>query len=392
MTTAQARNQHTSKPLRLWPGVVIVGLQWLFMFAVPLVEPGAVVFGVSAGFAGGFAVVAWWALFSRAPWSDRVGAIVLTGVALFATSRIVHASISTGMMGMMFFIYAIPLLCLAFVAAVVASRRLSSGPRRASMAAAIALGCAVMALARTDGVTGDANSDFHWRWSQTPEQLLLARAGDEPAALLSPLKAADAPETRTPAQAGEEPAASTPAPAVAPTSGKRPDTRIGHESAAFPPDPAAAATRSIWPGFRGADRDGIIHGVRIDTDWSRSPPVELWRRPIGPGWSSFAVRGNLLYTQEQRGDDEIVAAYDVRTGEPVWRHGDAVRFWESNGGAGPRATPTVAGSRVYTLGATGILNALDADDGSVRLVAQRGVRRRQEDSGLGLRGLTVGRG
>jgi uncharacterized membrane protein YhaH (DUF805 family) len=310
-------------------------LQWLIRFGIPVVAPEAQFFGVIGGVFCGLAIVVWWAFFSRAPRSERWGAVVLMIVALVATPRIriLHESIQNGMMGMMFVIYAIPVLSLAFVVWAVASRRLSEGPRRAAMVAAILLACGVFTLVRTNGIIGGA-SDFAWRWTETAEERLLAQAGDEPTALPS---APVAPET---APAGAKPAA-------------------------LPAAPAAAKTGADWPGFRGPDRDSIIRGMRIETNWSASPPVELWRRPIGPGWSSFAVRGDLLYTQEQRGDDEVVACYNVTTGKPVWMHRDATRFWESNGGAGPRATPTLSNGRVYTLGATGILNALDADDGAV---------------------------
>jgi outer membrane protein assembly factor BamB len=328
VTIAQTDEPTPQKPLRLWPGVVAAVLLCLVRFGVPIVVPEAFGFGILGGLLAGLAIVVWWVFFSRAPRLERWGAVVLMIVALGATSRILHASITTGMMGMMFPIYAIPVLSLAVVVGAVASRRLSDGPRRATMVATILLACGGWTLLRTNGISG-AGSDFAWRWAKTSEERLLAQTVEEPAAL---------------------PAAPAARPAV---------------SATLPAAPAAPETGADWPGFRGPHRDGIIPGVRIETDWSRSPPVQLWRRPIGPGWSSFAVRGDLLYTQEQRGSDELVACYNATTGKPVWTHRDAARFWESNAGAGPRATPTLNNGRVYTFGATGILNALDARNGAV---------------------------
>ena len=315
MTNAQTDQPTSQKPLRLWPGVVAVVLQWIAWLVVPIVSRDTAIVAMLGAIALGLVVVVWWLFFSRAPWVERVGAILLMVVAVVATKRVVHPSIAGGMMGNMLPVYAIPAMSLALVAWAVATRRLSNGLRRASLVAAVVLACGVFTFLRTGGITGDADSDLHWRWSKTPEERLLDQASNEPAASTSP--------------------------------------------------PAVVMAGTDWPGFRGPERDGIVRGVRIATDWSASPPVELWRRPIGPGWSSFAVRGDLLYTQEQRGEDEVVACYNVTNGKPVWTHRDKARFYESNGGAGPRGTPTLSDERVYTLGATGILNALDADDGAV---------------------------
>jgi outer membrane protein assembly factor BamB len=293
-----------------------------------------------------------------------LGAIGLMVAALFATSRIIDKSIATGAQGMLFPILAIPVLGFAFVAWAVATRSLSDGPRRATMVATILLACGVWALVRTGGFTASSfHNDLHWRWAKTPEEQLLTKSGNEPGALPPVGATTEAPEKPLAAKSGSEPEEIPPVRTAVKTPEKRLVAKAG--DAPVPLGSVAPDTIAEWPGFRGPRRDDIIPGVRIATNWTASPPDALWRRPVGPGWSSFAVRGGFLYTQEQRGPDEVVTCYKLTTGEPAWAHRDPTRFWESNGGPGPRATPTLSHGRVYTFGATGVLNALNAADGAV---------------------------
>ena len=301
----------------MWPGVAAVAVQWLCWVALPLGVPGPVTgfVAVIGGLGGGLAVAVWWAFLSRAPRLERLGAIALAAAALFVTSRLVHESIASGMMGMLLALYAVPAASLAIVASAAGTRRLAARARRTAMAAAILLSCGAWTLLRSDGITGAGAAEFRWRWTKTAEQRFLERTGDEP------------------------------------------NPRLATQ-------PATSA-RGDWTGFRGRHRDGVVRGVRIETDWNASPPALLWRRPVGPGASSFAVGNGLLYTQEQVGDDEAVTCYAVDTGELVWMHRDKARFWDSHVGPGPRATPALSETRLYALGATGILNALDAADGTI---------------------------
>ena len=356
------------KPLRLWPGVAAAVLLVLVRVGVPVLFPDISMYGVLGALAAAVVIVVWWLFFSRAPWVERLAAVVLMIGALAATWFVVHESIRGGLMGWMLFIYGPPVLTVALVAWAVASRRLSAGARRATMVVAMLLACALMALVRTGGITGEANSDLHWRWTPTPEDRLLAQTPEE-SLPIAPTVPATAETPATPVTGAEPertPVPSAPAAEVPPavlTNGKtlalseRGSTRVeGSEP---------GITRVEWNGFRGPRRDGVLRGTRLETDWSASPPIELWRRPIGPGWSSFAVHGDLVYTQEQRGEEEMVSCYRLSTGEPVWMHRDPARFYESNGGAGPRGTPTFGNGRVYTVGATGLVNALDTRTGAV---------------------------
>jgi outer membrane protein assembly factor BamB len=127
----------------------------------------------------------------------------------------------------------------------------------------------------------------------------------------------------------------------------------------------ATTTDDDFPQFLGPERRNWVPDPELARDWQTSPPKELWRRPIGAGWSAFAVVNGYAVTMEQRGDEEWVACYRVDDGEPVWGHAITARHENPLGGIGPRGTPTIHAGRVYALGATGVLRCLDGNTGKL---------------------------
>lgn len=340
--TSPIGSSPSRRPLRLWPGLTLAALQPLLWFAVPALFPEAGFVGVLGALVCALGIVLWWLFFSRALWTERVGLLLLAAVAVYATWRVLDISIATAGMGMLYFFYVVPLLTCVFALTAGATRRLADGPRRAVLVVTILLASSGWALLRTDGISG-SGLDLAWRWSPTPEQRLLAQAKEEPASPAPP---------------------PAPAPAAKSEEG-RPPANVREKLPEPAPASVAALPAPAWPGFRGPHRDSVIPGARIETNWTASPPVELWRRAIGPAWSSFAGQGDRIYTKEQRGEEELVVCYRLTTGQPIWMQRDATRFWEANAGPGPRGTPTLHRGRVYTFGATGIVNALDATTGAV---------------------------
>ena len=129
--------------------------------------------------------------------------------------------------------------------------------------------------------------------------------------------------------------------------------------------PSGAAAVPRYAQFLGPRRNGTLAGPVLARDWKSLPPEKLWRQSIGAAWSGFAVAGELAVTQEQRGEGELVVCYDLMTGKERWSHADHAHYHTTIAGEGPRATPTIDGDRVYSLGATGILNCLNLASGKL---------------------------
>jgi hypothetical protein len=256
----------------------------------------------------------WWLLGSRVRWRERLvvfaTAILATGAAFaFADRRL----------GPFLLLPGLPLVLSVWALGAFAARKWPSQRRSLGLMALLCLTWGGFMVLRGEGMGGDGQIALRWRWSPTAEQAYLAERADE--------------------------------------------DRAGKGAAPVVERDVLCLRPGDWPEFRGPNRDGILRDVRIATDWNAAPPKSLWKRRVGPAWSSVAVVGERLFTQEQIGNEEAVVCLDAATGRTLWSHRDEARHEDVQGGVGPRATPTFDRSRIFALGATGILNCLDAATG-----------------------------
>jgi outer membrane protein assembly factor BamB len=120
-----------------------------------------------------------------------------------------------------------------------------------------------------------------------------------------------------------------------------------------------------WFQWRGPNRDGKSAETGLLEAWPAQGPPLAWRATgAGIGYSSFSASGGRLYTMGGRGSREHVVALDAATGKKVWETAIGALF-SNDRGDGPRGTPTIDGNRLYALGGSGDLVALDLQTGKV---------------------------
>jgi len=302
-----------SRPRFLVP-LAIIAASLALRFIPAWIAPFTMLHFMSLGFApilGLLGILIWWTFARRVSWRDRLlgvgaGILALVLVVLVADKSLIFALMSE----------AIPLALLLLGIALLLTRSWDWKKRRWLLASCVAIGLLPWTAFRVTGQRGDLGFEVLPRWGKTAEAHFLdARRAS------------------------------------------------GTADSAHREKGSLVGVPSTWPGFRGPSRDGIVRGVTFATDWQANPPRERWRHAVGPAWSSFAVAGGLAFTQEQRGEDEVVVAYALDDGREVWVHASKERFEEPQGGPGPRATPAYDDGRIYALGANGTLTGLDAATG-----------------------------
>lgn len=125
---------------------------------------------------------------------------------------------------------------------------------------------------------------------------------------------------------------------------------------------AGLAPAEDWPQWRGPRMDGTSQETGLLSAWPENGPPELWRVPLGAGFSAVSVVGDRAYTMYGGAEGEFAVCLDAVRGAILWKTRSGDLFTNSYGD-GPRATPSIDGDRVYTLGGGGMLQCLDAASG-----------------------------
>lgn len=117
--------------------------------------------------------------------------------------------------------------------------------------------------------------------------------------------------------------------------------------------------------FLGNARDGVVQNDEFSVAWKERLPSVIWRKPIGAGWSSFAVGDGLAITLEQMDEQECITAFGLTSGDVHWRISLPGKHFQAVGGVGPRSTPTIHHAKVFAQTATGIVLCAELETGKV---------------------------
>jgi outer membrane protein assembly factor BamB len=119
-----------------------------------------------------------------------------------------------------------------------------------------------------------------------------------------------------------------------------------------------------WPQILGPSRNGIAAAETLETQWEPAGPRQVWKLDLGEGFAGPAVVGERVVIFHRLGNIERVQAVNATTGRSSWQTDYEASYQGGvNPDRGPRCVPTIAGGKVYVLGAAGMLHCLQLADG-----------------------------
>lgn len=319
MSNEDAKSNHSKQgTIRIWPqaALAVTGLGCMSIPTLLGLDDSVRFVTLAAGAAIHLLILAGWVLFgSKAPWIDRILFLILGLIGLVVVFTIQDRSL-----GIMVLLFGTPVAAACLALALLGTQSVNWPTRKWMAYAAWIAPLVLWLLAGSDGMMASFAPKLRWRWQPDAEQR-------------AELKIKEL---------------------------RKEINRLKNEIG------SVQLKRGDWPRFRGTHSDGQADDDGLELS-DKTRAKKLWSQPVGYAWSSMIVVDGLLFTQEQRGPLEAVVCLDGATGGEVWAHSYEARYEDMTkaSGTGPRSTPTFHNGKVYSVGGTGIVTCLNAEDGTL---------------------------
>ena len=138
-----------------------------------------------------------------------------------------------------------------------------------------------------------------------------------------------------------------------------------HRSLLLLPIFLSTASAGDWPQFLGPNRNGATAETNFASSWPKDGPPVLWQRKVNQGFSGPVASVGKLILFHRIGDKETVECFDAKTGREIWKSDYPTSYRDDFGfDEGPRSTPAIVESRVFTFGAEGMLSCWNLESGA----------------------------
>ncbi|MEI6713806.1 MAG: PQQ-binding-like beta-propeller repeat protein [Verrucomicrobiota bacterium] len=122
-----------------------------------------------------------------------------------------------------------------------------------------------------------------------------------------------------------------------------------------------------WPRFLGPGDNAKADQGDAKGFWKGESLEKMWEFPKGKGWACPAVVGPRVIVFHRIQGEEVLDCLDVTSGKVLWHLAYQAPYRDRYGSSdGPRSSPVVSGSRVFSFGVTGLLHCVDLQSGEVK--------------------------
>lgn len=123
---------------------------------------------------------------------------------------------------------------------------------------------------------------------------------------------------------------------------------------------------TLWPQWRGPERNGLSTETGLLTDWEKSPPKLVWMgEGLGSGYASVSVVGERIYTTGNFPDGQALVAIDAADGSVLWKT-SVTDSPPKHSRGGSRSTPAIDGDRAYIVTSDGQIVCLNGESGEIK--------------------------